>query len=330
MKLANQSIPVIDVTSLVQPGLDPTQTAKSIRQACCEYGFFYVKEHGISLEIQNRLECLSHRFFALDLETKMKIRMEKAGIAWRGYFPVKGELTSGLPDLKEGLYFGEEHSPQHPEVLAGTPTFGANLYPDLEGFDSAVLEYMKAVTHLGHHLMRGISLSLGLEPDFFDTHYTHDPTLLFRIFHYPAVQTSSENDLWGVGEHTDYGLITLLKQDLIGGLQVKSGGQWIDATPLENTFVCNIGDMLERMTGGLYVSTPHRVRNTSLKDRYSYPLFFDPGFRTDVRPVFDKVHPQTNSTSRWDQASVHDLQGTYGDYLLSKISKVFPSLAREK
>ena len=105
--------------------------------------------------------------------------------------------------------------------------------------------------------------------------------MLFRIFNYPA----SEQDTWGVGEHTDYGLLTILKQDDAGGLEVKSGSNSINAPPVPHSFVCNIGDMLDRMTSGVYRSTPHRVRNMSGRDRLSFPFFFDPNFDAIVETV---------------------------------------------
>src|SRR6202011_3985293 len=93
------------------------------------------------------------------------------------------------------------------------------------------------------------------------------------------------------GEHTDYGLLTLLAQDAIGGLQVRTPSGWIDAPPIEGTFVANIGDMLDRLTGGWYRSTPHRVRNVSGRDRFSFPFFFDPGFSAEIPPLPGRAEP---------------------------------------
>ena len=153
-------------------------------------------------------------------------------------------------------------------------------------FRETVLEYLEAMTRLGHELMRGIALSLGLSETYFADRYTSDPLILFRIFNYPAQPSRpKENKSWGVGEHTDYGVLTILRQDSTGGLQVKSRSGWIDAPPLPGSFVCNIGDMLDRMTGGLYRSTPHRVRNPGGQDRLSFPFFFDPNFNAEVKPI---------------------------------------------
>jgi isopenicillin N synthase-like dioxygenase len=196
-------------------------------------------------------------------------------------------------------------------------------------FGEIVLDYMAAMTRLGHSLMAGIALSLGLEDSYFADRYTADPLILFRIFNYPAPSLNPETESsLGVGEHTDYGLLTILKQDMSGGLEVKTKSHWITAPPIPNSFVCNIGDMLDRMTAGHYLSTPHRVRNLAGHNRLSFAFFFDPNFNAEVRPIKIDAEVNENKQERWDRASVHEFRGTYGDYLLSKVSKVFPQLRR--
>jgi isopenicillin N synthase-like dioxygenase len=117
-------------------------------------------------------------------------------------------------------------------------------------------------------------------------------------------------------------------QDDAGGLQLKSRDGWIDAPPTPGSFVCNLGDMLDRMTGGLYRSTPHRVRNAARRDRLSFPFFFDPNWNAEVAPIPGCRAERDDRDERWDRASVHAFRGTYGDYLLGKVSKVFPELKR--
>jgi len=89
--------------------------------------------------------------------------------------------------------------------------------------------------------------------------------------------------------------------------------------------------MLERLTRGIYRSTPHRVLNTSTRDRLSFPFFFDPGFTARMLLIEGLVvnEPMNDSGERWDRASVHEFSGTYGEYLLNKVSKVFPELRNE-
>ena len=309
---------------------DRDEVAGRIGQACRDWGFFYIVGHGVDEHLQRRLEEVSRQFFAQDLETKLEIKMSLGGRAWRGYFPVGGELTSGKPDLKEGIYFGAELEDDHALVIAGTPLHGPNLFPaDIPPFRETVLAYMAALTTLGHSLMAGIALSLGLEESYFFDRYTSDPLILFRIFNYPPqpLNNESESNL-GVGEHTDYGLLTILRQDMSGGLEIKIKSRWVAAPPIPNSFVCNIGDMLDRMTGGRYLSTPHRVRNLAGHNRLSFPFFFDPNFSAEVRPIQIDAKANDNKEERWDRASVHEFSGTYGDYLLSKVSKVFPELRR--
>lgn len=331
-------IPVIDVSPLwdtgPSAGRGQAEVARAMARACRSSGFFYVKSHPVSPQLIQELERLSRAFFAQPLPKKLELAMEHAGPAWRGYFPLGGELTSGRPDLKEGIYFGRELGPEHPAVKAGLPLHGANLFPELPGFRETVLRYLDALSEVGQRLMRGIALSLGLPADYFRSRYTADPLVLFRIFHYPPDQGAEDPAAprWGVGEHTDYGLLTILLQDDNGGLQVKLPAQgnqparWIEAPVIPGSFVCNIGDMLDRMTGGLYRSTPHRVKNVSGRDRLSFPFFYDPNFGAQIAAIDTSRHVVDDSSERWDQANVHSFVGTYGDYLLGKIGRVFPEL----
>ena len=331
---SRHELPVIDMAPLFRrdDAAGRAGVAREIENACRRYGFFYVKGHGIGDALLARLDSASRTFFDLPEEVKLRIPMSRGGRAWRGFFPLGGELTSGRPDGKEGLYFGTELPPEHPRVKAGWPLHGANLWPEeVPELKSAVLDYMAAATRAAHHLLEGVALSLGLEADYFQAHYTADPTVLFRIFHYPPTPPASDGgENWGVGEHSDYGLLTLLAQDRHGGLQVKTPEGWIAAPPLPGTLVCNIGDMLDRLTGGWYLSTPHRVRNDSGEERLSFPLFFDPDFAAEMVPLPpEAAKGKGTSVARWDKADLQAFTGTYGDYLLSKVSKVFPELGEE-
>ena len=321
-------LPVIDVSALVAGSPGRFDVAAEIGRACREHGFFYIAGHGVSEDLQRRLEECSREFFAQDTDAKMRVRMALGGRAWRGYFPVGDELTSGVPDVKEGIYFGSELPPDHPDVRAGKPLCGPNLFPEHpEGMRRTVLDYLAAMTALGHRLMAGVALSLDLPESYFADHYTADPFVIFRIFNYPP----GPADRWGVGEHTDYGLLTILKQDGNGGLQVRprSGDGWIDATPVPGTFVCNLGDMLDRLTGGHYRSTPHRVLASAARERLSWPFFFEPNLDAEIVPLPAAQQVPDDRAQRWDGASVHAFSGTYGDYFLAKIGKVFPELVRD-
>ena len=321
------TLPVIDVSPL-RTGKDPAGVARDIETACRASGFFYVTGHGVAPELLDRLDAAAREFFGLSEQAKLEIAMARGGRAWRGYFPVGGELTAGRPDNKEGLYFGTELPPDHPRVRAGLPLHGPNLFPrQVPELREAVLSYVAALTDAARVVLRGVALSLALEPGYFEDSYTASPTVLFRVFHYPP--QPPDDDGWGVGEHTDYGLLTLLAQDRNAGLQVHTPDGWVDAPPLAGTFVCNIGDMLDRLTGGYYRSTPHRVRNLTGRERLSFPFFFDPDFTAEVPPLPGRARLDEGGRPRWDGADLQAFTGTYGDYLLAKVGKVFPQLRED-
>ncbi|HEY4059561.1 MAG TPA: 2-oxoglutarate and iron-dependent oxygenase domain-containing protein [Kofleriaceae bacterium] len=313
-------IATIDISPL-RHGDPGNAVASAIDKACRDNGFFAITGHGIPLALSDEMERAAREFFALPFAEKMQLEMPRAGRRWRGFFPVGGELTSGKPDQKEGVYFGRELPSSDPRVVAGVPLHGPNLWPNGE-LRTAVLAWIDATAQVAALVMTAIARALHLAPDYFATTCMQDPTLLFRIFHYPP----TSGDAWGVGEHTDYGILTLLLQDDVGGLEVKSRGEWISVPPERGAIVCNIGDMLDRMTGGVYRSTPHRVRNETGRERYSFPLFFDPSWDARVTRVPGAPDPDDDAVARWDGASVHAFDGTWGDYLMGKIARVFPAL----
>lgn len=323
-------IPVVDIAALDHSDGDFDRIAAELDDACAGFGFFYVVGHGVDPRLPLALESLARQFFALPAQQKLGIAMTRGGRAWRGFFPLGGELTSGQPDRKEGIYFGTELGPQDPRVRAGWPLHGMNLYPEIPQFREVVLRYLEVVTAVGQRLLAALAHGLGLSRDYFLQRYTRDPTVLFRIFNYPPGPAADE---LGVGAHTDYGLLTLLRQDDVGGLEIWHRNQWLAAPPVPDSFVCNVGDMLERLTAGRYVSALHRVRNVTSRSRISMPLFLDPSFDAVLEPIFaTSAHPAGSpgpAAQRWDGADLAAVSGTYGDYLLGKVAKVFPSLGRE-
>ncbi|HET8931514.1 MAG TPA: 2-oxoglutarate and iron-dependent oxygenase domain-containing protein, partial [Acidimicrobiales bacterium] len=278
-------VPVIDITALRDTTAEAAALdacARAIDAACRDVGFFCITGHGISPHRLDNLDSLAREFFARPEDEKAAIAMAKGGTAWRGWFAEGTELTAGRPDHKEGIYFGSELPGDDPRVVAGLPLHGRNQFPDRpEGLREAVLEWIESMTALGQDVLRGMSIGLGLDADWIGEHLTADPTVLFRIFTYPAVVDDSGD--WGVAEHTDYGLITVLAHDGTPGLQVRPRGtdEWLDVPGGPDVIVVNLGDMLEAMTGGRYRSTAHRVRRPTPEQvraggRLSFPFFLDP------------------------------------------------------
>ncbi len=329
-------IPVVD---LAAPLAD---VGRAIDRACREVGFFCVIGHGVDPALVPTLDRAARDFFARPDADKAHIAMRLGGPAWRGWFPLGGELTSGVPDHKEGLYFGRELPSDDPRVVAATPLHGPNLFPtEPVALRGAVLDAIEALTGVGRRVLAAMAVGLGLAPDWFERNLTADPTVLFRIFRYPP-QPRDASDTWGVREHTDYGLITVLAHDGTPGLQVcapdRSGRpEWLDVPTIEGAFVVNIGDMLEKLTAGRWRSTPHRVRHHGIgadgradHDRLSFPLFLDPSWDATVVPLpLDAATagaPPARGSARWDASDPLAWTGRYGDYLTAKVAKVFPEL----
>jgi isopenicillin N synthase-like dioxygenase len=277
------SIPVIDVAPLYGEDLEAAQrVAAQIRRASVEVGFFYVSGHRVSRELMRSTLKAAKSFFAKPEAAKRAIQVNGAH---RGYVPFAQSKLGRTyePDLKESFNFAYPFEPEDPEVQAGTPLIGVNQWPVGEdSWREVVEDYYAAVFDLGQRVLEGFALALGAPRDFFRDMYRR-PLVRARLLHYPPQPAGAAENQFGAAPHTDWGNMTILWQDDVGGLQVKNrAGQWIDAPYIEGTFVINIGDMLERWSNDLFVSTPHRVVNASGRERYSIPVFYDPDFDTVV------------------------------------------------
>jgi isopenicillin N synthase-like dioxygenase len=280
-------IPVIDFAPFLHGSAGQrAAVAGQVGDACRNIGFFYIINHGVAEILVNAAFAEAKRFFAQPPEKKAEVAIEHSA-CHRGYFSTGGEnldpakqKTAG--DLKEGYKIGRDLGPEHPLVSAGTPLHGPNQWPDLPGWRETMTAYYDAMTALGREMLHAFALALGIPEQNFDGWLTAPMTTLGPL-HYPPQRGHITEAQLGAGAHTDYGCLTLLAQDDAGGLQVRNGaGQWLDAPPLPGSFVVNIGDMMERWTNGVFTSTLHRVINTSGRERYSLPFFFDPDFYTPV------------------------------------------------
>lgn len=310
------NVPIID--------LGRTDAPAQIDLACRTAGFFALTGHGIDRSERTGVIDAARRFFALAPDEKSQVSLLAGGGAWRGWFPLGDELTSGVPDRKEGYYFGRQITADQ------RPLHGPNIWPgSVPELQPAVNRWMASMEILGTQVLRAMATGLGLDATYFATTLTAEPTSLFRIFTYPPHVTDGDApDRWGVAEHTDYGLLTLLAHDGTPGLEVKVANHWTAVPHDPELIICNLGDMLDRLTGGSYRSTPHRVRNHSAGDRISLPFFLDPSWDARIQPLPASRTASADERERWDHADLRDFDGTYGDWLVSKVSKVFPDLAR--
>jgi isopenicillin N synthase-like dioxygenase len=272
------ALPIIDVSNLSAGDFQKRQqVGQALRKACLDKGFFYCTGHGIPQGLIDAVLAESKQFFGQTSSRKLKVDKVNS-YCNRGYEHLGGQTleTGGLPDQKEGYYIGLELPADDPRVVARRFNRGPNLWPsDLPGFKPTMNAYFSAMQDLGERLMSGIALSLNIEESYFDG-FKRDPIMLLRLLHYPPQRNDASAKEKGAGEPTDFGALTLLLQDDIGGLQVfdDSNKAWIDAPPIKGSFIINLGDMIARWTNDRYRSTMHRVINSSGKERYSVPFFY--------------------------------------------------------
>ena len=244
-------------------------------------GFILAKNHGVSRRTKTEMLAAARAFFDEPIEKKNAIAIGRS-TCHRGYVGIATETLDDkntmAGDLKETLDTGIEHGPDHPEVVAGTPLHGPNQLPDTPGFRTAYDTYFAEAIEAAERMMRAMALALDLPVEHFmslgDTIYN------LRLIHYPKQETVQPiAGQMGCGAHTDYGSITLLADDGVGGLQVmKRGGHWIDVSIPDDHLVVNIGDLMAIWTNDRWVSNPHRVVNPRQTDRYSIPLFVTPPY----------------------------------------------------
>ena len=272
-----RTLPILDLSSWRESDrASLTRIAAEAGAACRNVGFFYVINHGVDADLIARAFDQSRRFFALPLAERQALAIERIG-GNRGYSGMLHEaLDPGRgPDMKEAFNVGLEIAPDDPDLLSGQPFRSLNAWPSLPNFREALLGYYDACATLGARLHRAFACDLGLEPGFFDDKFDR-PMATLRLLHYPAPPQGSEPRT-GAGAHTDYGNLTLLATDDVGGLEVRArDGRWIEAPVVPGAFIVNIGDCLMRWTNDIYVSTPHRVVNRSARERYSIAFFYDP------------------------------------------------------
>jgi isopenicillin N synthase-like dioxygenase len=270
-------LPVLDAALLDGNASDRAAFARAMRDACVTHGFFYIRNHGVDLYLLEDVLEQSRLFFSMPLEVKLQADKSRS-FCNRGYEKLRDQvLEAGTPpDVKEGYYMGAELPLDDPRVIARKFNHGPNLWPaQIPGFRPAMQAYMEAVRAVAERLLRGLALSLDLNEPYFDR-FCEAPMEILRLLHYPPQPGDPLPDEKGCGAHTDWGCLTLLWQDENGGLQVQGAdGRWMDAPPILNTFVVNIGDMVARWTNDRYRSTLHRVVNLSGQDRYSIPYFYE-------------------------------------------------------
>ena len=273
------TVPIIDISPLLEGTPEGSaRVAASIGAACRGIGFFYITGHGVNPALVAEVFAASAAFFALPVDVKRLVAIDQTN---RGYVSLGAESLdpTSTSDNKEAFNIGVDHPPSDPRVASQQPFFGANQWPDRPvGFRRIMLQYFDALLTVSRHIHRAFCIDLGVSPaTFFDAALV-EPLAFLRLLQYPATGGTA-------GAHTDYGNVTLLAQDTVGGLEVLTRTDklnWVPAPVVPGSFVCNIGDCLMRWTNDVYVSSPHRVRSVPGAVRRSVAFFCDLNGSTPV------------------------------------------------
>ena len=284
-------IPVLDLAPL-RDGQDTTALAEAFAEAYGTTGFGYIINHGVDPNLREAVFAASRAFHALPEDQKQAIALDnnhRGYIAINTSTDVNSELAEVTkPNQSASFMMMREDAKADPDTYLSGP----NQWPDQPNFRETCEAYILAMTELGQKLMKLALQAIGATDDGFLDAFA-PPTLWLRLLHYPPQPPQSPDDLYGSAPHKDFGCLTLLAQDDVGGLQVQTPkGNWVDAPPMKDAFVVNVGDMLHRLSNGRLLSTPHRVINTSGRERYSVPFFFDPHVATTIAPLPGTGAPQ--------------------------------------
>lgn len=296
----SNSIPVIDIRQLQHP-----ETLSQLDEACREWGFFQVINHGIPQDAIDKIFAQAHAFFDLPLETKREISRTRENL-WGFY---DRELTKNVVDLKQVFDFGpDDGKALRPQWPNGMPEFR-----------SAIHAYYRHSERLAFRLLAAVSANLGMSPGYLSRDFGRSHTSFLRLNYYPVPLTppAANGGQLGVGQHTDAGALTLLLQDDQPGLEVFKGNAWHLVEPRRDALVINIGDIVQVWSNDRYVAALHRVVASAEKDRFSIPYFLSPDYRTNYGPVPSMItedRPARYKQINWGEFRRLRGDGDYADF----------------
>ena len=303
-EIIDLGIPVIDLCS--------ASIIDDLKSACKTFGFFYIYNHEVTTV--NEMFDESKKFFELSIDMKLESICNKYNMGYTTYMDetVNPSLQS-CGDTKEGYYIGSMTQPEQ------------NIWPNkniLPNWERIMKIYHSECCKLGKKLVALISQAADLSPNYFDQDF-ENPTAILRLLKYSTQQSHPEEGVYGTGPHTDYGMITILAVDGQPGLQIYLHDKWIDIPPIQNTFVVNLGDCLQRYTNNYFKSTLHRVIITTERERFSTAFFYEPNENCTVRCLPEFL---TDMNGQPIEKAYEDVK--YGDYLRNKYANTHTDYLR--
>lgn len=284
-------VPVLDLSTMrrADGSLDPAFLER-LRFAAHNVGFLQIVGYGAEPGQVDALFRVTAEFFARPEAEKLAQHNQESP-HYRGYSAIAAERTQGRPDSREQLDFSADREPVPAERIGEGEEFwhlqGRNQWPaGMPELERTAMAWTALMDRVGEDLLKALCVAIGLDEDHFSAAFDGDRAWMAKLAHY--VGGVAEAGTQGVGLHADYGFITLLLQDEVGGLEVRPYGQdaWLPVEPIPGALVVNLGEMLEVATDGYLMATIHRVQSPPPGvDRYSVPFFYSP--RLDA--VIEKV-----------------------------------------
>lgn len=319
------SLPVLDLSLADDPA---TRAAfhKDLHDAAHDVGFLHLTGHGVTPAETDRILRVTREFFALPEADRLAVSNLRSP-HFRGYTRVGHELTGGRSDWRDQLDVGAERPA--PTVGPHDPAYlwleGPNQWPAaLPELRTVVLAWQERLAAVAHRLLRELLVSIGAPGDFFDEAFAERPHLHTKLIRYPGAAPSGSGQ--GVGAHKDYGFLTLLLQDGVGGLQVRSGDTFLEVPPLPGAFVVNLGELLEIATNGYLAATDHRVVSPpGAVERFSVPFFYNPRLDAVIDTVPGAYLAQAPGI---DHDHANPLHAEYGRNELKGWVRAHPEVAR--
>ncbi|MFD9002773.1 isopenicillin N synthase family dioxygenase [Streptomyces sp. NPDC059582] len=282
-----QQLPIIDLSAAARGPQARALLHARLHSAAHDVGFFQLVGHGVTEEETGSLLTAMRRFFALPESDRLALDNVNSP-HFRGYTRTGDERTGGRRDWRDQLDIGAERPARTPG--AGEPAYwwleGPNQWPAaLPELRAAALRWIERLSGVAERLLHELFEAIGAPPGFYDGVFGEHAHPHLKLVRYPG--SSGDGADQGVGAHKDYGFLTLLLQDRVGGLQVqRADGLFHDVPPLDGAFVVNLGELLEVATNGYLVATNHRVVSPpAAVERFSVPFFYNPRLDARVEPL---------------------------------------------
>ena len=327
--LKQLNLPVLDVSDFIRDEASPggQEFIDQLRDACHDVGFLYLVGHGVDQELNDRLQSVSRQFFGQTPEERMEIAMDKSP-HFRGYTPFKGEHTNGHADMRDEIDFGPEREAVDVPAHAWQRLIGPNQYPaSVPDLEPTVLEWQREMDRVGRTLLRAVARALGQSPAVLEDWVSPHAEDTIKLVRY-APPVSPEEGNQGVGKHRDFGLLTFVLQDEVGGLEVEKDGKLIDVVRVPGAFVVNLGEMLQLLTAGYFKATVHRVVSPPAGvERFSCIYFFNPRLDATLVPLQLPAALALTALGGESDDESTPILATYGENILKVRLRAHPSTA---